>query len=418
MSVERAARLHDSLGAVRSVFQSFLSDCEAGLLLSVSRCSSACLLSGYTFCQHVFRPESAERLRAMTALYERLRDEPSGRSLLPSSLLALALGWVAEKEEASTSMFAHLACLAASGELREEEAVAASKHGGHTLLRRVQPGQSWCLRPYSAADGGLSRHQPIAAGAIPEGVRFLQLSWQSEQALLPGSIPSTVTFVQCCGGLQQPLAGPLPDGLTHLILGERCIDLLLPPSSSLPSSLQQLRFDHWDQPLHVGSLPPRLQRLDMGQLWNQPLPASVLPASLTHVKLSDRFNQPLVRGSIAEGVVHLSLGAAFNQPLRRGVLPSTLRELVLGDGFRQPLEVGSLPSGLQLLRLPNGYSQPLSAALWPACLQLLDVSGYAGEVAEGVLPASLRWVALDESQIARAAVPRGTSCLMSWDMFG
>ena len=417
------------LGPVRHIFQSFLSDAEAALLMRVGHTAMS-LLSGYSFCQHVFRPGSPSGLSSMKALYERwdmritrmcflrgwygpLTDAVSGKSLLPSSLLALALGWVPEKEEA-TSMFAHLATLTATGDLWEEETNAGTSNNGSTLLQRVQPHSSWRIKPYSHAYGCHSL--PIPLGAIPHGVRFLQLSYHFDHPLLPGSIPSTVRFLQCGHSFSQPLDGLLPEGLTHLILGDKFTAQLLP--GSLPSSLQRLRLGAFDQPLHISSLPPHIQRLDMGLCFNQPLPPFVLPASLTHLKLSDRFSQQLVRDSIPSGVVHLSLGSAFDWPLQPGVLPSSLHELVLGDSFKQPLEPGSLPCHLRLLRLPGGYSQPLRSSLLPSSLHLVDLNGYAGEVAKGVLPAALPWLAMHELQMSRIEVPSNTCCIMGWDMFG
>ena len=275
------------------------------------------------------------------------------------------------------------------------------------------------MKPYSKVEGGYPL-KPIPPGAIPHGVRFLQLAESYNRPLLPGAIPTTVRFLQCGRSFNQPLAeeGALPDTLTHLILGDMYAAEL--PSSGLPSSLQRLRLGGYSQSLQPHYLPPRLERLDMGVHYNQPLPPGVLPPSLTHVRLSDRFKQRLVLGSIPLGVVHLSMGRAFNFPLPAGVLPSTLHELLLSDGFRHPLGPGSLPSQLRLLRMPAGYAHTLHPSLFPSTLQAMDLIGYMGEVAEGVLPAHLRWLSLYDSQVEHVAVPASTDCflVMEFDSFG
>lgn len=279
-------------GPVRHSFQAFLSDAEAARLMRVGRTATVSLLSGYIFSQHVFRPESASRLSRMTALYAQwdmritrmclplhwdgpLTDENSGVSLLPGTLDALALGWVPESDQ-STSMFAQLASLASTGDVTADETDARDSENCHALLRRVQPKSSWRLTPYSNAHGGYHA-QPIPAGAIPHGVRFLQLSYHYNQPLLPGVIPATVRFLQCGHGFSQTLGeGSLPVGLTDLILGDSFTAQLLP--GALPSSLRRLRLGALNQPFHC--LPPHLQRLDMGLRYNQPLPplrAACLP---------------------------------------------------------------------------------------------------------------------------------------------
>ena len=405
--------------------------------MRVGRTFVLSLLAGYCFRQHVFRPESPSSLSSMRALYEQwgmritrlclperwydyhvpLIDEASGASLLPSSLEALALGHVSLREEAE-SMFAHLGTLASTGHLRADEAEPIGSTNGYKWLRRVETQSSWRMKPYSKAEGGYPL-KPIPPGAIPQGVRFLQLAEHYNRPLLPGAIPATVRFLQCGHSFNQPPEeGALPEGLTHLILGDRyAVEL---PSGGLPSSLQRLRLGGYDQPLQPHHLPPRLERLDMGVRYNQPLPPGVLPPTLTHVRLSDRFNQRSVKGSIPRSVVHLSMGRAFNFPLPAGVLPSALHELLLSDGFRHPLEPGSLPNQLRLLRMPAGYAQTLHSSLWPSTLQAIDLTGYMGEVAEGVLPASLRWLSLYDSQVEHIAVPANTDCFlkMEFDTFG
>ena len=112
--------LLDALAPIRALFQLFLTDEEAGRLMRVGRSFVSAVLLGFRIRGHVFCAESPDHLRRL-AVYERyglliscmqlaalFRDplvDESGRSLLPSSLIALALGY---QEPWSRDMFGWL----------------------------------------------------------------------------------------------------------------------------------------------------------------------------------------------------------------------------------------------------------------------------------------------------------------------
>jgi hypothetical protein len=99
-----------ALTPVRSGFHDFLDEEDGGRLMRVSSAFTATVLTGFVFRERVFRAESASHLRRLKSLYEgnglhissmdldESFNEPlmdsTGESLLPSSLIALALGCV------------------------------------------------------------------------------------------------------------------------------------------------------------------------------------------------------------------------------------------------------------------------------------------------------------------------------------
>ena len=391
------------------VLQSFLTDGDAARALPVSRGFTIALLRRFTFHSHVFRPPSTPHLHSCLALYSKfdlritrlslpkdfnsaLLEEGTGRPLLPASLIALAMG-AGDPSRSADSMFNDLSNLLSTGEMRQHPAEAKGEY--YALARRVDAGSSWRLRPYREVYSTF--RGAIPPGALPLGLRFLQLNDWHEPQLMEGSIPPTVTFIQLGRHFTQPLS-LLPPSLTHL--------LLKPPISrpiaagEWPTSLRWLYLGQgFQQPLEAGSLPQQLLGLDMGQaLIHVPIVPGLIPNSVTHLRLTQTFDQPL-QGLLPDGLQHLHLGYNHKQPITPHLLPSSLVELVLSHCYQLPLVPGSLPDGLQLLQLPeDSWEHPLQPGVIPPSVVLvLFPKRYATQLVVGAIPPSVRFVRLPRS---------------------
>ena len=92
----------------------------------------------------------------------------------------------------------------------------------HRRIRFVDTGQvkdsRWNVFRFDNSCGGFDL--PIPPGALPHGLRLLQLNKAFNQPLSAGSIPDTVEVLQFGELFNQPLAVThLPASLTHLVLG-------------------------------------------------------------------------------------------------------------------------------------------------------------------------------------------------------
>ena len=397
-----------SLAPICSVFQAFLTDGDAARLLRVSRGACA-LLRHFTFRAHAFQPSTSLQLRRCLALYDRLGlcitrlclpcdfnepllDGSTGRPLLPASLVALALGQ-AEPDDWATSMMADMSRLLSldsedeGGRQQQQPADAEGEYEG--LLRRVDARTSWRLRPYCAVYSDYSL--AIPPGALPAGLRCLQLNDWHEPALQEGSIPASVTVLQAGRRYTQRLSllGP---SITTLLLDDIGSRALSP--GELSPSLRWLHVGHCSPALQVGSLPPRLKGLDLRlPKHHAPIRAGVIPRSVTHLRF-DGFQQPLQQGLLPDGLQHLHLGSTFDYPIPPHALPTSLRELILSDGYRQPLLPGSLPDGLQLLQLPRRWYRPAIApgVIPPSVRLILFPTLYSTRLLVGGVPSTVRWV--------------------------
>jgi hypothetical protein len=211
---------------VRQGFHAFLSDEDAARVLRVNRCLTSAALHDFRFTRHLFCADSAQQLRRMTALYKRyslhillmhfsflFNDslvDIDGRSLLPASLIALALGHVPVFMVAS-SMFAGVVrtYTQQSGSRRHEV-------GRHQQLSVTLPRDR---QLYSHVHGEYS--QPLVKGALPEGLRFLQFGQRYQWRLEVGVIPLSVVFLQVEEGHTPLLSKELMASLPHVKLLRR-----------------------------------------------------------------------------------------------------------------------------------------------------------------------------------------------------
>ncbi|MCJ1297169.1 hypothetical protein MMC34_008738 [Xylographa carneopallida] len=434
------------LQPIRQCLHAFLSDADAVRLLRTSRATAAALLPGYAVVNRVFTFSTTAELKGALALYDRydlrvlrmslpqdwnepLLDGATGRSLLPASLMALSLGKDFGRRKGTSAAYAALdgSECAQSGETTRDGEGDGEVDEFWSRFRPVDTtgqlhGTAWDV--FQHGDVGGVFNLPLSPGALPRGLRMLQLSHDFNRPLEAGSIPDTVVSMQFGYSFDQPLAiGHLPASLTHLVLG---CSFNQPLFGVLPAGLLRLRLGHrFNQPLSRGALPPQLRELSFSADFNQPLPAGVIPSSVTHLRFCGSFNQRLEARSIPHGVVHLQLGYSYSHPLPAGVLPSSLRELALfSQVSEQPLQRGSLPDGLEVLAyhiVSLFYNRPTSPALplgiIPASVQLVSLGEhYEHELLAGTIPATVRWLRLPsmcEQQSASGALSPSTHLLWS-----
>lgn len=403
------------LQPVRHCLHAFLSAAAAAQLMRASRSIAASLLADYAVVDHRFTCLTIADVKRKTAFYGRYRmriarlclpldwrepliDSTTGLSCLPPSLTALSLGpvtlyrlrgWVAEAllDEGSEASECEIELCRYIRAIELQRGIDAAWGPGHQC---------------GAACGHFN--QPIPPGALPSGLRIVQLGGHFNQPLHPRSIPDGVEVLQLSTNYTRRLeVGHLPASITQLMLG-RNFNHPLPPGA-LPAGLKQLQLCfNYNQPIAPGVLPAQLQKLSLGHDYNQPLLPGLIPASVTHLCLSYCYNQPLQSGSIPHGAVCLQLGVSFNQPLPPGVLPTSLRVLLLHHCYSQPLLPGSLPEGLDIFAFSrkSGYQQALQPGVIPASVSVVSLGkAYKQELLAGAIPATVRWLRLPRSHAER-----------------
>ena len=221
----------DVLLPVRTVFQAFLTDGDVGRLMPLSRSFTTSVLSGFRF-RRLFMARSAAHLRRL-AVYERyglliscmhfaekLKDKLTdrrGRSLLPASLLALAMGYVGSTTKGS--MFNGVVKeffdrgLAAAGGSEEERLAHLAELLEEADVPVEDPDKYYENDDFPSAlvydnTQGIYDH-PLTPGTLPVGLRFLKLGNRFDQPLEVGSIPPTVVYVAFCDAYDQPLSPSL-----------------------------------------------------------------------------------------------------------------------------------------------------------------------------------------------------------------
>ena len=217
------------LAPVRTIFQPFLTDQDAGRLMRVGASFTAAVLSGFRITRHMFCAESADHLWRL-AVYERygilisclMLDASFDYSLvdgngwprLPSSLIALALGYVEDGEESMfegvvKEFFDHGFITSKDSEEQIVQRLHRLLEARIDALRDVEPDEEDASTRlvYSPAYGLYNRSLP--PGALPVGLRFLLCNDRFDRTLLPRSIPPTVVYVAFSDAYERPLTQQL-----------------------------------------------------------------------------------------------------------------------------------------------------------------------------------------------------------------
>ena len=361
------------LHPVRLCLHPFLTDEDAARLMRASSSTTLAVLPHYSLTHEVFQFSSARAMKQTLSLYDRyelrvtklrlgirftapLLDDATGRSRLPASLVSLWIGREWQVDSSNPQWRAQAGADSEEEEEKEEEGTGdldeqSSAEDAERLEaeRRIELVEAWDVRKFNVTHGAFS--QPLTPGALPHGLRYLQLNNRYDQPFQQGSLPSTLEVLQLGRRFSHQLQpGHLPASLTHLIFAPVSYNRhyhydkpLL--AGVLPAGLKRLQMGSARSHIHPGALPPQLEQLSFGSSNNQPVPPGLIPSSVRFLRLSGGIVEPLQAGSIPHGVVHLNVGCTFDQPISPGVLPSSLRELVLGEQFNEPLTAGSLPDG-------------------------------------------------------------------------
>jgi hypothetical protein len=213
-------RLSAVLQPVLLLFHSLLTDSDAARLLRSSRNLALSLLPCYTFTSHVFQPASLASLR-------RLRDLCTTYSIritqlcLPSNIKTLpfdlALPHLSPIPPSVTALTLGPLATCKGGVNRRWTALSAAA----CYWQNRKP---WCPPPQDPPERADSQHwqltwtvdtpdeldpflpwfpdtcddleEPVPAGVLPEGLRVLRFRQSNNHPLQPGSLPSTLTFLQ------------------------------------------------------------------------------------------------------------------------------------------------------------------------------------------------------------------------------
>ena len=300
--------------------------------------------------------------------------EPPRLSPIPASVTALSLSpHLPERDDAeAVRCWAALSAAAASD--WQDKMPWRLPHPSPSLQSCEEEGKEWVLRLSE------NHNHPLQPGSLPSTLTFLQLGWQFDQPLVPGVLPASLLQLSVTSQLEQH----------HELL-----------QGLLPASLERLRLWSWPHLLQAGEWPPALKALHLGT-FDQLLVPDVLTSSLLFLSFDD-FNHPLVPGVLPPCLVELRVGDSYDYPLPPSVLPSSLRSLSLRGAFCQPLQVGSLPEGLLFLRLhPDSdvhlyhpLQPPLQPGVLPSTLRAIDFTDRQSHpIPAGIIPLSVRWVRL------------------------
>ncbi|CAJ1337565.1 unnamed protein product, partial [Effrenium voratum] len=205
------------------------------------------------------------------------------------------------------------------------------------------------------------------------------------QTSLPSSLQSLTLdgFNQSLEGLQ------LPGSLRHLTLGDGFNQRL--QDVALPGSLQSLTLGNgFNRNLQGTALPSGLQSLSFGRDFNQRLWGLSLPCALQSLTFGFSFDQSLQRVALPGSLLRLTFGYCFDQSLQGMSLPENLQSLCFGDSFDQPLQGVPLPGSLQSLTFGKRFNQELQHITFPSSLQSLTLGRNFDQSLQGVtLPDSL-----------------------------
>ena len=224
-AVVALARIQAGLVPVRLHFRRFLSESDVARLMGLSAAFTSAVLSGYVFVQHIFVAQCPPQLTRLVTIYKRYGllitrmvlshsfnaslVDSDGRSLLPSSLIALMLGYeTAEHFEIGSPFFAMADWKAGAS----KKANSALQRRRASRLIKVPSGHA-----FPAIWGTFNT--PLVPGCLPAGLRFLQLSSNFNQPLQSeGVFPRSLFFIQFGYMFDQPSVFNLPSTVTHLVV--------------------------------------------------------------------------------------------------------------------------------------------------------------------------------------------------------
>jgi len=200
----------------------------------------------------------------------------------------------------------------------------------------------------------------------------LYLSLYDTLVLNPDTISKNLKQIELIGYMDTiQRATLLPNYKYSILLGSQRCDKLFFPTVCL-HSIYSLDISSIDltQPLEVGSLPPRLETLEMNYSSDFSLVENLFPQSLTSLKIG-RYNRVLEKEHLPINLKILNMDS-YNQPLDPFVLPNSLKKLYM-TAFEKQLQANSLPNGIEHISIImyNG-----SLIHLPSSIQSLDLYYY------------------------------------------
>ncbi|KAF2071430.1 hypothetical protein CYY_007254 [Polysphondylium violaceum] len=258
------------------------------------------------------------------------------------------------------------------------------------------------------------------------------------QSLASISFPPKLKYLSFNGKVRDIQEQYLPNGLSHLSIGEYTYDI-----KSLPQSVHHLELNSRQNDYPI---PPQVKHLKFQSsskiflpttiksfispnsivILNEPTDSPsekssvvssfisdstsihlysydfnyfILPHTLGNniksITFSYSFNQVLIKGSIPNSVEKLVFGDKFNHKLNKSILPTSLLTLVLGRNFDQDLN-DNLPSSLTELVL-NTESKPsiTSSSQFPPNLKKLSLPCYDGVL--DIIPTTINHLEFNRS---------------------
>lgn len=219
-------------------------------------------------------------------------------------------------------------------------------------------------------------------------------------------IPRVTKLASLCWSQVSLLLRPPLLHLRELEVGKYYVATAEINTSTLSIKLQKLDMTLYSthRPLRPGDLPDSIRELSINTLAERGagrfnLPAGVLPASLTFLRLHYLLAAPLVVGSLPPLLTDLHYQDC--QPLEPAVLPASLTRLTLTDQYGSALTPATLPQSLRELDMSgyclNGYMWSLEPGVLPQSLTHLTLRGNGQSIQHGVIPSSLRYFKLEET---------------------
>jgi hypothetical protein len=233
----------------------------------------------------------------------------------------------------------------------------------------------------------------IDPSVFPAGIKSLTFFPSAGQLTVPGAIRGGVEHITLRNFTDIIQPGALPPGLKSLELDSQYNRPIVP--GGLPDGLETLKLGMaFNQPIVPGTLPTGLKSLTCGPIMYYPLVAGSLPANLQrlHMSWSRRSIEP---GILPSGLKHLHVGDSSRIAIKAGILPTGLETLEFGHNGA-PFEVGALPPNLRELHLGNDYQAPIVAGSLPPQLETLGFGRFSHAIAPGALPPSLKTLHIQE----------------------
>ncbi|KAF2071429.1 hypothetical protein CYY_007253 [Polysphondylium violaceum] len=218
------------------------------------------------------------------------------------------------------------------------------------------------------------------------------------QSLYSISFPPTLKYLSFHGGVLDIQEQYLPNGLTHLSIGEFTYDI-----KSIPQSVHHLEFTktHEDYPIppqvkhvkfqsryHVLTFLPTTiksfitpnREIFLKDPTDSPLEKSSQVSSFTFISNSTtsihlysdyHFNYFILPHTLGNNIKSITFGHSFNQVLLKGAIPNSVEKLVFGGVFNHKLNKSILPTSLLTLVLGRNFDQDLNDNLPSSLTELM-----------------------------------------------